>query len=253
MSLKIIRRSLPNGGWGYSPPGDGPFPAVLLLHGSDGKCSGWSYLTAAILSAHGFLAVPFGYSNGGNSWNAGNIIDVPLDRTVEALVALRASSLSGEKIGLYGVSRGAEHALLLTSLMVRDNVAGLPDAIAVHGAPDVICGAFDERMWRDSGDPRWQPWDPARRAWTWRGSSDDLLPTMAIEIERFEGPLFLSHGTEDATWSVEMTRRLWDRLKRHGRNPEVHLYEGEGHVFTSDFENLHYELLIEFFARHLGL
>jgi dipeptidyl aminopeptidase/acylaminoacyl peptidase len=51
---------------------------------------------------------------------------------------------------------------------------------------------------------------------------------MPIEIERFDRPLFLSHGTRDATWSVEMTRRLWERLKQHGRTPEVHLYEEEG-------------------------
>lgn len=106
-------------------------------------------------------------------------------------------------------------------------------------------------MWRDSGDPGWQPWDPANRAWTWRGSSDELLPTTTIEIERFNGPLFLSHGTRDATWSVEMTHRLWDRLKRHGRTPEVHLYEGEGHGLNSDVENQHNVLLIDFFARHL--
>jgi hypothetical protein len=65
MSLKIIRRSLLDWGWGYSPPGDGPFPAILLLHGSDGSWSGWNYRTAAILAAHGFLAIPFGYSKGG--------------------------------------------------------------------------------------------------------------------------------------------------------------------------------------------
>ena len=196
--------------------------------------------------------MPFGDSNGGNSWNAGDIVDVPLDRTAEALAALRACSLSGSRIGLYGVSRGAEHALLPTSLMARDGVAGLPDAVAAHSAPDVICGAFDARMFRDSGDPGWQPWDPAKRAWTWRGSSDELLPTKAIEIERYQGPLFLSHGTQDATWSVEMTRRLRDRLKQHGRSPEVHFYEGDGHGFTSDSENQHYELLIDFFTRHLG-
>jgi len=252
MSLKIIRRALPDLGWGYSPPGDGPFPAILLLHGSEGKWSGWSYRNAALLAAHGFLAVPFGYSNGGNSWNAGDIIDVPLDRTAEAMAALRASSLSGDRIGVYGASRGAEHALLLASLMARDGVAGLPDAIAVHSPADVICGAFNARSWRDSGDPGWQPWDPAKRAWTWRGSSDDLLPTTAIEIERYDGPLFLSHGTEDAVWSVDMTRRLWDRLKRHGRTPDVHFYEGAGHGFGSESENQHYELLIEFFARHLS-
>ena len=252
MSLKIIRRSLPNWGWGYSPSGDGPFPAILLLHGSEGSWSGWNYRTAAILAAHGFLAIPFGYSKGGNSWNAGNIIDVPLDRTAEALAALRAFGLSGSKIGLHGASRGAEHALLLTSLMARDGVAGLPDAVAVHTPPDVICGAFNAKIFRDSGDPGWQPWDPANRAWTWRGSSDHLLPTMPIEIERFDGPLFLSHGTRDATWSVEMTRRLWERLKQHGRTPDVHLYEEEGHGFSSDAENQQHERLIDFFTRHLS-
>ena len=253
MSLKIIRRPLSNWGWGYSPTGDGPFPAILLLHGSDGKWSGWSHRTAAIFAAHGFLAMPYGYSNGGNSWNAGDIIDVPLDRTAEALAALRTFSLSGNRIGLYGVSRGAEHALLLASLMARDGVAGLPEAIAVHSPPDVICGAFNARVMRDSGDPGWQPWDPAKRAWTWRGSSDELLPTTAIEIERFDGPLFLSHGTLDKVWSVEMTRRLSDRLKHHGRTPDVHLYEGQNHGFSSEAENQHHELLIDFFARHLRL
>ena len=252
MSLTIVRRSFPNWGWGHSPAGDGPFPAILLLHGSGGRWSGWSYRTAAILAAHGFLAIPLGYSNGGNDWNAGNIIDVPLDRTAEALAALREFGLSGKKIGLYGVSRGAEHALLLTSLMAKDGLAGLPDAVAVHAAPDVICGAFYAKVWRDPGDPGWQPWDPANRAWTWRGSSDQLLPTTTIEIERFDGPLFLSHGMRDATWSVEMTRRLWERLKQHGRTPEVYLYEGEGHGFSSDAENQHHERLIDFFARHLG-
>jgi dipeptidyl aminopeptidase/acylaminoacyl peptidase len=249
--LKIIRRSVPDLGWGYGPPGDGPFPAILLLHGSEGRWSGMSYRNAAILAAHGFLAVPFGYSNGGNSWNAGNITDVPLDRTVEALATLRAFDLSGSRIGIYGVSRGGEHALLLASLMARDGVAGLPDAIAVHSAPDVICGAFNAKGWRDSGDPGWQPWDPANRAWTWRGSSEELLPTTTIEIERFDGPLFLSHGTQDTVWSVEMTRRLSDRLARHGRTPEVHFYEGQNHAL-GEAENEHHERLIGFFSHHLG-
>ena len=49
-----------------------------------------------------------------------------------------------------------------------------------------------------------------------------------------------------------MTRRLSDRLQRNGRTPEVHLYEGEGHGFSADAENLHYERLTDFFARHLS-
>lgn len=252
MPLNIITRQIPGWGAAYSPPGPGPFPSILLLHGSEGGWSGWSHWHAAIFAAHGFLAFPFNYSNGGNAWNAGSIIEVPLERTIEALTALREFPLAGRKIGIFGVSRGAEHGLLLASLMARDGYEAVPDALAAHAPPDVICGGFDGRVWRDAGDPGWQPWDPAPRAWSWRGRSGDLLPTTPIEIERYDGALFLSHGTVDQTWSVNMTRRLSDRLQRHGRTPEIHLYEGQDHVLDADAENAHHEHLIHFFKRHLA-
>ncbi|WP_421708416.1 alpha/beta hydrolase family protein [Algihabitans sp.] len=251
MSLKIVRRLLPDWGATYGPPGDGPFPAVLVLHGSEGAWAGWSHRNAVILAAHGFLAFPFGYSEGGNPWNAGSILDVPLDRTVEALAALGSFAVSGAGLGLYGVSRGAEHALLVASLMARDRLDGLPDAIAVHAPADVVCGAFRAAKWRDRGDPGWQVWDPAETAWTWRGSSEALRPTTPIEIERYPGPLFLSHGTDDTMWSSEMTRRLEQRLTAAGRHPEVHYYEGQDHMPDGPTENEHHAAVIEFFARHL--
>ncbi|WP_374375509.1 alpha/beta hydrolase family protein [Dongia sp.] len=253
MGLKIVRRLIPDWGTTYGPPGDGPFPAVMIFHGSEGAWSGWSHRNAALLAAHGFLAFPFGYSKGGNAWNAGSIEEISLDRSVEALAALRAFPAAGDKVALYGVSRGAEHALLLASLMARDRLEGLPDAIAAHSPPDVVCGAFDARRYRDTGDPGWQTWDPGQRAWSWRGSSDGLLPTTPIEIERFGGPLFLSHGTEDRVWSVEMTRRLVARLKQHGRSPEVHYYEGQDHIPGSAAENEHHDHLISFLDRHLAM
>jgi len=251
MQLRIVRRLLPDWGTTYGPPGDGPFPAIMLLHGSEGAWSGWNHRAAMLFAAHGFLAFPFGYSNGGNAWNAGNIIDVPLDRTLAALTAFRAFACAGPRVGLYGVSRGAEHALLLASLMARDGLGPLPDAIAAHSAPDVICGASDSRSWRDVGDPGWQAWDPSRRAWTWQGTSDRLLPSTPIEVERYRGPLFLSHGTADRTWSVEMTRRLVARLHAHGLAPEVLYHEGEDHLPRGPAENLQNEHLLGFFERHL--
>jgi hypothetical protein len=105
MSLKIVSRSLPNAGRGYSPAGEGPFPAVLLLHGSAGKWSGWTHKEAAILAAHGFLTIPFGYSNGGNHWNAGDIINVPLNRTAEALAAACARAVGQRDRVLARVAR----------------------------------------------------------------------------------------------------------------------------------------------------
>lgn len=63
-------------------------------------------------------------------------------------------------------------------------------------------------------------------AWCWRGTSKQLLPGSPIEIERYRGALFLSHGEKDDVWSVNRTKRLEKRLRDAGRRPEVHYYPG---------------------------
>lgn len=245
--LHIVQHEI--GAWGsaYAPLGDGPFPAVMLFHGSEGAWSGWIDVTATLLATHGFLALPLRYATGGTPWHAGRIVDVPLDRSMEALATLRAHPLSNGRVALVGASRGAEHALLLTALMARDGMTGLPDAVAVHAAPDVVCGGFDAAGEREADDPNWRAWDPAQRAWTWQGSSDALLPTSPIEIERYAGPLMLSAGMRDAVWTVEMTQRLEARLKEHGRQPLIHYDEDEDHgPFSADAQNRHNERLVGF-------
>lgn len=249
--LNIVQRILPEFGTTYGPNGPGPFPAILVLHGSEGGLSGWSHCISMLLASHGFLAYPHAYSRGGNAWNAGAIKDIPIDRTARALNALRNFEFSSDRAGVYGVSRGGEHALLLASLLASEKAHNQPDALAAHGPPDVVCGAFDAKRLRDPGDPGWQEWDPAERAWTWKGESEDLKPTTSIQIELYEGPVFLSHGTEDKMWSVEMTKRLEEKLKNRKSHFEVHYYEGEDHICRGEADNKHHELLIQFFKRFL--
>jgi len=249
--LNIVRRLLPEFGTTYSPGGQGPFPAILVLHGSEGGLSGWSHCIAMLLASHGFLAYPHAYSRGGNVWNAGSIKDVPVDHTADALNALRSFDYTSGQVGVYGVSRGGEHALLLASLLASENSPDQPNALATHSASDVICGAFHAKNFRDSGDPGWQEWDPAERAWTWKGESENLKPTTPIGIELYQGPLFLSHGTKDKVWSVEMAKRLERKLKHREAHLEVHYYEGEDHNCRTEADNKHHELLIQFFTRFL--
>lgn len=241
-------RTGPNRSMLYVPQGRGPVPGLLFLHGSEGGMAGWSHTQALWFATLGFVTCPFAYSKGGNAWHAGDIVDVDLDRTEEALRDLRLHETVSGVVGLVGASRGAEHALLLVSLMARDGSADLPSAVAVHSPSDTIAGAFVSGVFhpkqRETGDP-------SRRAWRWRGASDDLKPTTPIEIERYAGPLYLSHGEADSVWSVACTRRLEARLRAAGREPEVHYYAGEDHGLRPETANLQRARMAAFFRRHL--
>ncbi len=238
----------------YLPQGKGPHPCILILHGSEGGLAGWSHVGAMFLAPHGFAVMPWNYSKGGSYLRSGNILDVDLDDTEAALTWLRNNTVVAcTKVGLYGASRGAEHALLLTSLLAAEKSLQVPDAVAVHASPDTIRGAFlaDRVMPDSSYDGRGQ-YDSQYKAWRWRGGYDDVEPGTRIKIERYRGPLFLSHGEDDEAWSVNNTRRIEGLLKGAGRHPEVHYFSGQGHILDAKTKNLFHEQLIDFFKRHLS-
>lgn len=49
-----------------------------------------------------------------------------------------------------------------------------------------------------------------------------------------------------------MTRRLEQRLRAAGRDPEVHYFEGQDHLLNSSAENDMHEKLLASFARTLS-
>jgi dipeptidyl aminopeptidase/acylaminoacyl peptidase len=234
----------------YLPEKAEPSPGILLLHGSEGGWNGWIHNQAIYFAMQGFLAFPVPYSRGGNPWHAGDILNWELNTTATDLAELKAHpQVMGRKVGLYGVSRGSEHALLLASLMARDGMPGLPDAVAAHAPSDTVVPAFVGNDWLPGKRPRRAQDQPA---WLWKGSTSGLAPGDAIEIERYSGPLFISHGEADDVWPVERSRRLEARLKAAGRNPEIHYYASEGHGFRAETANLQRQRLADFFTRHLA-
>ena len=260
-ALRICQSDAPGLGHLYAPAGDGRWPAILLLHGSEGDRGWLGHREAALFAAHGFLALPFAYSSGGNPWVGGDIWETDLDRTEAALAALRAHPRCDGRLGLYGWSRGAEHALLVTALMAEAASPHLPDALAAHAPPDTVQGAWRNLFARsrDAEDglpppPTWafrsDRFRPDLAAWRWRGRQ--VSAAAPIALEAYAGPVFLSVGDRDELWPAEMTPRLAARLRAAGRDPEVHIYEGQAHMPDPATWNVHLERLLSFFHRHLG-
>lgn len=235
-------------------PNDGkPHPGVLLLHGSEGGLYSITKLRAQALAAQGYAAFAFCYA-GCRSGSEADVyrpnretIDVDLERTRDALTWLANSEfVGGRKVGVYGVSRGAEQALLLASLLARDDQAVQPAAVAVHAPSDVVVGGWNW-YWRDpvcgQAGGSWNalcgsepPQDDAHWpvAWLWRSDPGLVVPDRRIEVERIGAPIFITHGDQDQVWSVDRTSRIKKALEDAGRHPEVHIFPGEGHEFSPE-------------------
>jgi fermentation-respiration switch protein FrsA (DUF1100 family) len=235
----------------YLPAGE-PKGGVVCLHGSEGGWAGWNDVACALFAANGFAALSHNYTLNARWLVHPDIDNVPLESTQAALAAMRLELAPfGCGLGLYGVSRGAERALLLAQLLAEDGCADAPDAIAVHSPPDEAWPAFLVADFITG-----EPWagDRQRSTWSWRGSHERTRPGTPLggaALTRY--PMFIAQGTEDKICDAEMARRLVERLTHGGRAPEAHFFDGEGHVFHASARNREWAPLVEFFERHLAV
>ncbi len=233
----------------YWPAGT-PKGGVVCLHGSEGGWAGWNDLYCALFAAHGFAALARNYTQNARWLTHPDIDDVPLEGTQASFAALRQELAPyGCGVGLFGISRGAEHALLVAQLLAEDGCTDLPDAIAVHSPPDATWPAFIVTDFQTG-----EPWavDVQRPAWSWRGSHERTRPGTLLGTARHLYPIFITQGTEDKTWDADMARRLAARLTETSRAPEAHFFEGEDHIFRAAARTREWGLMADFFSRHLA-
>lgn len=220
----------------YGPAGAAPCAGVLVLHGAEGPMAGWAHRFAAILAAHGLLALPWGYGEG-DFFGSGPIRGVPIAPALEALDAL-ADVPRCTRAGLFGWSKGGELALLLATL-----APDKPAFVAAHAAPDRVCAAFDPDAFRATGATEAAD---GGRAWILPGHDAALAPGTPIPIETYPGPVFLSTGTADEIRDPAATARLADRLAAAGRPADLFLAERQGHALDYDHEPRLWSRLLAF-------
>jgi len=195
------------------PPGAGPFPTVVLLHGSHGFAREYVRL-ARDLAGGGLLAVAACWFSGGGGPGARFVTPIscpeapPMPnasspeamQTVDALVQA-ARTLPGarpDRVGLFGHSRGAGATLNY-----------------ILGAGHVQAAVLNS------------------------GGYPNELADRAAQVK---APILILHGKADgpadggsALTSVQMARDFEAALRRAGKPVEAMYYEGGGHngIFTS--------------------
>lgn len=263
--ISIVRRRLTGGvrhqvvrdgplrGHYFEPEGAPPYPAVLVLGGSEG---GVIPTRAAALAAEGMAALSLGYFDYEDRPRAA--INLPIEYFVEGLrwLARRARG----KVAIWGSSRGSEAAILTAAHApdLVDAVIGWVPSHVVNTGFDMVGGVdfslMRDAMWTIDGRPvagapdeAHTPDRLAARAeafksppgyrfadefmalWTRKGCED----AYALPAERIEAPILLVSGGDDAIWpSAYAADRLERRLKSLSFGfPVRHVcYPGVGHA-----------------------
>jgi carboxymethylenebutenolidase len=217
------------------PSGTGPFPVVVLLHGTHGFAQEYVQLAQA-LARSGLLAVaPCWFSGGGGAGAA--FVSPPIAcpeapaitmpgspvavETVDALVrAVRSlPDARSDRVGLFGHSRGSGATL--------SYIMGASDA-SVRAA--VLESGGYPSEWADRAG-------------------------------QVKAPILILHGVSDpangggsVVQTVQMARNFETALKRAGKPVEARYYEDSGHnaIFTNAAQrDDEVQRMAAFFTRHL--
>jgi dienelactone hydrolase len=232
-----------------------PAPGILMLHGSEGGSAVYIEEDARELAKAGFAVVTFCWF--GCPGRPAKIHNIPLETTLAGLTWLaNSSAVGGRKVGVFGVSRGAEQAVLLASLAPNQMVA-----VATHAASDTIVAAYDPATMDAvyEYDPTSGQYKMAA-SWTWQGTKlygerdayGDAGPR--IEIEKYLEPMYLSHGENDMLWPVTRSKNIQMTRDAAGRMTEAHYWAGEDHIIMMP-ANIQqwYATMIAFYSVRLQL
>ncbi|MDE4908133.1 dienelactone hydrolase family protein [Methanogenium marinum] len=228
----------------FCPKGDGPFPVVICLGGSDGW---FTEPRPALLASHGIATFSVAYFGGEPLTE--ELSEVPLEFFDRAVAWLeKYSAVDTKRMGIYGYSKGAELALLLASRDKRIRaVAAYSPSSVVWQSPN---GGATKSSWTAGGVPlpfvrmhlsgmkimKIMTGRPvAFREIYEQGMEKHPEQTEAahIPVENISGPVLLVSGTEDGVWpSGEMGDAIEKSLKEAGKDV-IHLkYTGAGHLTT---------------------
>lgn len=247
-----------------APEGSGPFPTIIILGGSSGG-DGTARRMASRFLAEGYAI--FGFTYYSPAWfgreaqfpslpAAFDAIPVEGARDAREWLCAR-HEVRCEAIGIYGVSKGAEFALLAGSLI--DGFAAVaaivPSDVVWEGwGPGTTAGQNSSFSWqgkplpfvpyigmqeefakmRDRQEPRLRlPHDRGRHANPARAIA------ARINVEAIDEPVLVVGGDADDTWnSGEMAQNISERREQAGLTTTALIFTDAGHGLSGDGTNV---------------
>ncbi len=231
------------------PAGEGPFPVVIMLHGSidPAEYSMLDYSTryADALAKAGYIVIHpnlRGYGASQDAYNPVGIGDTIDVLNLLALVRTQAGEAGllekadAEHIGIWGHSMGG--GIVLRVLEIDHNI----DAAVLYASIN-----SDERLnlsYFTSDDGRGN---------TPIHTTDEVLRTLSASayLDRITAPLSIHHGEADTVVPLEWSNQLCTDLGALQKEVYCYFYEDQPHTFQNSGDTLFIQRMIDFFDKEL--
>jgi hypothetical protein len=219
----------------YAPPTPGRHPAILVLGGSEGGLQG-SVPLARRLANEGYATFALAYFGAPGLPDQLDLLPVEYFRTALDWLEARPE-VDRRRIGVIGVSKGAEAALEIASRYpdIRVVVVGVPSSVVWQSLNFTTVNS----SWTTGGKPvAFVPYDTSKPFTGVYNIYADSLATLAqhqdaiIPVEKINGPVLLVSGASDGMWpSGPMSEQVIARLDAHHFRFEHRLlnYPNAGH------------------------
>lgn len=248
----------------FLPPGPGPHPGLVMLHGAMGGML--SHRTkAALLASRGVAAMSTAYIKEPGFPKMVN--EVPLEIILESIEALgNHPDVDSDRLALFGICKGSE-ASLITSALGEPNLKAV---VVIDPTEYVWQGASNENFlanssWKFKGEAL--PFVEIKRKVLWPDSikesillkthlealapDRDGLHTLAaheaglknearvksatIPVERIQAPILMLAAKDDPTWPcVKMGQDILTKRRAAGfKDDKLVILEHAGHVLNN--------------------
>jgi dienelactone hydrolase len=231
----------------YQPPRGNPAAALVVLSGAGGGLPAPEEHPGG-LASRGYAVLSLAYF--ATEGVPPQLSRIRLEYFKTAIDWLRSQpGIDPERIGLLGISRGGELALLLgsTNLEIKAVVAYVPSHVVWAGCCDSVAQMSPPWTLRGRPIPHMPatpeirtavrslgPDTPIRRTPIFERRLEDSAAAAraTIPVERINGPVLLISGRDDQVWpSSAMAEQIVARLRQRGfKHAFRHLaYSGAGH------------------------
>lgn len=243
------------------PEGEGPFPAVVMLHGTgssrDEAGNGYAYAAPVLAEKYGIATIRIDFPGNGDS--TADYTEYTFESAVSDAVAAAnymagLDTIDGDKIGVMGWSQGGTDALLSAGR----HPELFRSIVTWAGAPDLSSMLPDEKYEeaKENGyfvmefDFR----DSLNVSLQW---CEDVRNTDVLEVfSAYEGPVLAIAGEEDTTVDPEWSTKIVEANSNEAS--KTFFIEGMDHTFNvfteEDLHSLYtaIDATGEFFAETLS-